>query len=65
MMRLFGILALATSVAGCITASPYGYDPESATGYGPGYYAPGTSIGVGVGSGSIGGGVGAGVGVGF
>jgi len=33
--------------------------------HGPGYYAPGPSIGVGVGGGSLGGGVGVGVGVGF
>jgi hypothetical protein len=68
MVRLFGILALAAGLAGCVAAQPYdyGYGNESvpAYGYGPGYYAPGTSIGVGVGGG-VGGGVGVGVGVGF
>ncbi|MGF6636501.1 hypothetical protein OKW38_000147 [Paraburkholderia sp. MM5496-R1] len=64
MMRLFGILALAAGVAGCVATQPYdsSYPPY---GYGPGYYAPSTSIGVGVGGGSFGGGVGVGVGVGF
>ena len=65
MMRLFSILSLVAAVAGCVTASPYGYEPAPAYGYGPGYYAPRTSIGIGVGGGSIGGGVGGGVGVGF
>ncbi len=27
MMRLFGILALAASLAGCVVAPPYGYAP--------------------------------------
>ncbi|AXF06248.1 hypothetical protein [Paraburkholderia hospita] len=62
MLRLCGILALAAAVAGCVTAPPYGYSDPA---YGPGYYAPGPSIGVGVGGGSLGGGVGVGVGVGF
>ena len=62
MPRLFGILALAAAVAGCVAAPPYGYSDPA---YGPGYYAPGPSIGVGVGGGSLGGGVGVGVGVGF
>jgi hypothetical protein len=63
MLRLFRIIALTLAVSGCVSAPPYGYgDPA----YGPGYYAPGPSIGVGVGSGGgIGGGVGVGVGVGF
>ncbi len=71
MMRLFGILALAAGVAGCVVAQPAydygdGYGPVPAYGYGPGYYAPRTSIGIGVGGGSFGGGgVGGGVGVGF
>ena len=65
MMRLFSILSLVRGVAGCVAASPYGYEPAPAYGYGPGYYAPRTSIGIGVGGGSIGGGVGGGVGVGF
>jgi hypothetical protein len=65
MMRLFSILSLVAGVAGCVAASPYGYEPAPAYGYGPGYYAPRTSIGIGVGGGSIGGGVGGGVGVGF
>ncbi|MBP0590157.1 hypothetical protein J8I87_10585 [Paraburkholderia sp. LEh10] len=63
MMRLFGILALAAGVAGCAVPQPYNGYP--AYGDGPGYYAPGPSIGVGVGGGSFGGGVGVGVGVGF
>ena len=64
MPRLFGILALAlaAAVSGCVAAPPYGYSDPA---YGPGYYAPGPSIGVGVGGGSLGGGVGVGVGVGF
>jgi hypothetical protein len=65
MMRLFSILSLVAGVAGCVAASPYGYEPAPAYGYGPGYYAPRTSIGIGVGGGSIGGGVGGGLGVGF
>ena len=65
MMRLFSILSLVAGVAGCVAASPYGYEPAPAYGDGPGYYAPRTSIGIGVGGGSIGGGVGGGVGVGF
>ncbi|MPW22206.1 hypothetical protein GCT13_36600 [Paraburkholderia sp. CNPSo 3157] len=63
MTRLFGILTLAAGVAGCVAAQPYSGYP--ADGYGPGYYAPGPSIGVGVGGGSYGGGVGVGIGVGF
>jgi len=67
MMRLFSILSLVAGVAGCVAASPYGYEPAPAYGYGPAYYAPRTSIGIGigVGGGSIGGGVGGGLGVGF
>ncbi|GAB2923715.1 hypothetical protein GCM10027093_73820 [Paraburkholderia jirisanensis] len=63
MKRLFGLLALAAGVAGCVAVQPpdYGYP---AYGYGPGYYAPATSIGIGVGGGSFGGGVGGGVGIG-
>jgi hypothetical protein len=68
-MKLFGILAIAVVMAGCVAAQPYGYG-DPAYGYGPGYYTPGTSIGIGVGGGSfgggsVGGGVGVGVGVGF
>jgi hypothetical protein len=62
MLRLFGILALAAAVSGCAAAPPYGYSDPA---YGPGYYAPGPSLGVGVGGGGLGGGVGVGVGVGF
>jgi hypothetical protein len=70
MVRLFGILAFGAGLAGCVAASPYGYEPapgyESGPGYyEPGYYAPRTSFGVGVGGGNLGGGVGVGVGVGF
>jgi hypothetical protein len=67
MMRLLGMVALALGVAGCVAAQPYdsGYGAGPAYGYGPGYYAPRTSIGIGVGGGSFGGGVGGGVGVGF
>jgi hypothetical protein len=69
MMRLFGMVALAVGVAGCVAAQPYdsGYGSGAvpAYGYSPGYYAPRTSIGVGVGGGSFGGGGGVGVGVGF
>ncbi|WP_250517016.1 hypothetical protein [Caballeronia sp. INDeC2] len=62
MFRLLSFIALAGVVSGCVSAPPYGYgDPA----YGPGYYAPGPSIGVGVGGGSFGGGVGGGVGVGL
>jgi hypothetical protein len=63
MLSLLGILALAAAVSGCVAAPPYG---SSDPAYGPGYYAPGPSIGVGVGvgGGSLGGGVGVGVGVG-
>jgi hypothetical protein len=65
-MRLLGILTLAVAMAGCVAAQPYGYS-DTAYGYGPGYYTPGTSIGIGVGGssfngGSVGGGVGIGVG---
>ena len=62
MLRLFGILTLAVVFSGCVSAPPYGYSDPA---YGPGYYAPGPSIGVGVGGGSYGSGVGVGVGVGF
>jgi hypothetical protein len=63
-MRLLGVLALAVAMAGCVAAQPNGYS-DPAYGYGPGYYAPGTSIGIGVGGGSFGGGsVGGGVGIG-
>ncbi|OUL77933.1 hypothetical protein SAMN05446935_9883 [Burkholderia sp. YR290] len=62
MLRLFGCLALAAAVSGCVAAPPYGYSDPA---YGPGYYGPGPNIGVGVGGGSLGGGVGVGVGVGF
>ena len=45
MVRLFGILALAAGLTGCIIAPPYGYgyQPAPAYGYAPGYYgyAPG------------------------
>ncbi|RKR31533.1 hypothetical protein B0G82_7717 [Paraburkholderia sp. BL17N1] len=61
MLRLFGVLALAATVWGCVSAPPY----DSYPGYDPGYYGPATGIGVGVGGGSFGGGVGVGVGVGF
>lgn len=64
MLRLFGLLTLAAGVAGCVAAQPPDYG-DPAYGYGPGYYAPRTSIGVGVGGGSFGGGsIGGGVGVG-
>ncbi|BFG80611.1 hypothetical protein PTKU46_86450 [Paraburkholderia terrae] len=49
-------------LSGYVAAPPYGYNDPA---YGPGYYAPGPTIGVGVGGGSVGGGVGVGVGVGF
>ena len=64
MLRLFGILAVAAAVSGCVAAPPYGYSDPA---YGPTYYAPGPSIGIGVGGGSFGGrgGGGVGVGVGF
>jgi hypothetical protein len=67
MIRLFGMVALVVGLAGCVATQPYGsgYEEEPAYGYGPGYYAPRTSIGIGVGGGSFGGGGGAGVGVGF
>jgi hypothetical protein len=62
MIRLFCILVLVASVAGCVTAQqPY-------DGYGGPGYPPSTSIGIGVGGGSFGGGGlggGVGVGVGF
>jgi hypothetical protein len=65
MLRFVYVLALSVVFSGCAVAppyAPYGYgDPAN----GPGYYAPGPSIGIGVGGGSFGGGVGAGVGVGF
>nr|WP_061127559.1 MULTISPECIES: hypothetical protein [Caballeronia] len=62
MLKLFSILMLAVVFSGCVTAPPYS---DGAPAYGPGYYAPGPSIGVGVGGGSYGSGVGVGVGVGF
>jgi hypothetical protein len=65
MIRLFCILVLVASVAGCVTTAQQPYD-----GYGGPGYPPSTSIGIGVGGGSfggggLGGGVGVGVGVGF
>jgi hypothetical protein len=62
MFKLFGLLTLAVAFSGCVAAPPYGYSEPV---YGPGYYAPGPSIGVGIGGGSFGSGVGVGVGVGF
>ena len=50
MLRLFGILTLAVVFSGCVSAPPYGYSDPA---YGPGYYAPGPSIGVGVGGGEL------------
>jgi hypothetical protein len=40
MVRLFGILALAAGLTGCIVVPPYGYGygPAPAYGYAPGYY---------------------------
>jgi hypothetical protein len=65
MMRLLGILTLMAGVAGCVVAQPTDYG-NPYYGYGPGYYAPRTTIGVGVGGSSFGGGsVGGGVGVGI
>jgi hypothetical protein len=53
MLRLFVILTMASGLAGCVVASPYGYGygyaPAPAYyGYAPAYYAaPSVSIGVG------------------
>nr|WP_244832317.1 hypothetical protein [Caballeronia sp. TF1N1] len=62
MLRLFFSVTLVAASSGCVSAPPYGYEDPA---YGPGYYAPGPSIGVGVGGGRFGGGGGVGVGVGF
>jgi hypothetical protein len=62
MLKVLVVSVLALVSSGCVTAPPYGYGEPA---YGPGYYAPGPSVGIGVGGGSFGSGVGVGVGVGF
>jgi hypothetical protein len=68
MVKLFGTLALAAGLTGCIVAPPYGYgyEPAPAYGYAPGYYgyAPGyyaaPTVGIGIGVGGYWGGHGGG-----